>query len=133
MIGVRGPDPLKHLKPDMQRLTTLSAQIGAAGYFVFTLTPDTPDHFSESRMFCPALGIMEDPVSGNAHGLLGAYLADLGLLQRTGDRARFTGIQGHSLHRPGRVEVELEFVGKELSGVWISGQAVSIFETEIEL
>jgi PhzF family phenazine biosynthesis protein len=133
MIGVRGPDPLKHLKPDMQRLTTLSAQIGAAGYFVFTLTPDATDHFSESRMFCPALGIMEDPVSGNAHGLLGAYLADLGLLQRTGDRARFTGIQGHSLHRPGRVEVELEFVGKDLAGVWISGQAVSIFETEIEL
>jgi PhzF family phenazine biosynthesis protein len=133
MIGVRGPDPLKHLKPDMQRLTTLSAQIGAAGYFVFTLTPDATDHFSESRMFCPALGIMEDPVSGNAHGLLGAYLADLGLLQRSGDRARFTGIQGHSLHRPGRVEVELEFVGKDLAGVWISGQAVSIFETEIEL
>jgi PhzF family phenazine biosynthesis protein len=76
---------------------------------------------------------MEDPVSGNAHGLLGAYLADLGLLQRDGDRARFTGIQGHSLHRPGRVEVELEFVGKALAGVWISGQAVSIFETEIEL
>jgi PhzF family phenazine biosynthesis protein len=133
MIGVRGPEPLKHLKPDMQRLTTLSAQIGAAGYFVFTLTPDAADHLSESRMFCPALGIPEDPVSGNAHGLLGAHLADLGLLQRTGERARFTGIQGHSLHRPGRVEVELEFTGKALAGVWISGQAVSIFETEIEL
>ena len=26
----------------------------------------------ESRMFCPALDIPEDPVSGNAHGLLGA-------------------------------------------------------------
>jgi PhzF family phenazine biosynthesis protein len=133
MIGVRGPEPLKHLKPDMQRLTTLSAQIGAAGYFVFTLTPGASDHLSESRMFCPALGIPEDPVSGNAHGLLGAYLADLGLLQRTGDRARFIGIQGHSLHRPGRVEVELEFTGKALAGVWISGQAVSIFETEIVL
>ncbi|MBS0579776.1 MAG: PhzF family phenazine biosynthesis isomerase [Proteobacteria bacterium] len=133
MIGVRGPEHLKHLKPDMQRLTTLSAQIGAAGYFVFALTPQATDHLSESRMFCPALGINEDPVSGNAHGLLGAYLADLGLLQRDGDRARFTGIQGHSLHRPGRVEVELEFADKKLSGVWISGQAVSIFETEIVL
>src|ERR1700675_1937935 len=39
LIGVRGPEPLKHLKPDLARLTTLSAQIGAAGYFVFTLTP----------------------------------------------------------------------------------------------
>ena len=133
LIGVRGPDPLKHLKPDFSRLTTLSAQIGAAGYFVFTLTPNAVDHLTESRMFCPALGIAEDPVSGNAHGLLGAYLASLGLLARNGERARFCGIQGHSLHRPGRVEVELEFTGNELAGVWISGQAVSIFQTEILL
>jgi PhzF family phenazine biosynthesis protein len=133
LIGVRGPEPLKHLKPDLARLTTLSAQIGAAGYFVFTLKPNAADHLTESRMFCPALGIAEDPVSGNAHGLLGAYLAQLGLLARSGERARFTGIQGHSLHRPGRVEVELEFKDNELAGVWISGQAVSIFQTEITL
>ena len=132
LIGVRGPEPLKHLKPDLARLTTLSAQIGAAGYFVFTLLPNAEDHFTEARMFCPALGIAEDPVSGNAHGLLGAYLARLGLLGRNGERARFCGVQGHSLHRPGRVEVELEFAGGELAGVWISGQAVSIFQTEIE-
>ena len=133
LIGVRGPEALKQLKPDFARLTTLSAQIGAAGYFVFTLTPDAANHLTESRMFCPALGIAEDPVSGNAHGLLGGYLAQLRLLERDGERVRFTGIQGHSLHRPGRVEVELEFSGDALSSVWISGQAVSIFETEIEL
>jgi len=133
LIGVRGPEPLKHLKPDLGRLTTLSAQIGAAGYFVFTLTPNAEDHLTESRMFCPALGIAEDPVSGNAHGLLGAYLAHLGVLSRSGDRAQFCGVQGASLHRPGRVEVQLEFAGNELAGVWISGQAVSIFQTEIVL
>ena len=132
LIGVRGPEPLKQLKPDLARLTTLSAQIGAAGYFVFTLVANNSDHLTEARMFCPALGIAEDPVSGNAHGLLGAYLARLGLLGRNGERARFCGVQGHSLHRPGRVEVELEFAGSELAGVWISGQAVSIFQTEIE-
>jgi PhzF family phenazine biosynthesis protein len=132
LIGVRGPEPLKHLKPDLARLTTLSAQIGAAGYFVFTLLPNAEDHLTEARMFCPALGIAEDPVSGNAHGLLGAYLARLGLLGRSGERAHFCGVQGYSLHRPGRVEIELEFAGGELAGVWISGQAVSIFQTEIE-
>ncbi|HXI68249.1 MAG TPA: PhzF family phenazine biosynthesis isomerase [Steroidobacteraceae bacterium] len=132
LIGVRGPEPLKQLKPDLARLTTLSAQIGAGGYFVFTLVSNASDHLTEARMFCPALGIAEDPVSGNAHGLLGAYLAWLGLLARNGERARFSGVQGSSLHRPGRVEVELEFAGGELSGVWISGQAVSIFQTEIE-
>jgi PhzF family phenazine biosynthesis protein len=133
LIGVRGPDPLKHLKPDMTRLTTLSAQIGAAGYFVFTLTPEAGDHFTESRMFCPALGIAEDPVSGNAHGLLGVYLAQHGLLARTGQRISFRGAQGQHVHRTGRVEVELELKNGSVDAVWIIGQAVSIFETEMTL
>ncbi len=38
----------------------------------------TPTKFAtESRMFCPALGIPEDPVSGNAHAMLAAYLWEL--------------------------------------------------------
>jgi PhzF family phenazine biosynthesis protein len=133
MIGVRGHEPLKHLKPDMTRLTTLSAQVGAAGYFVFALEPAGGDHLTESRMFCPALGIGEDPVSGNAHGLLGVYLARHGLLPQGEQRTSFSGIQGHSVHRPGRVEVELEFKDGSVDAVWIIGQAVSIFETEITL
>jgi PhzF family phenazine biosynthesis protein len=133
MVGVRAPDHLKSLKPDSSRLTTLSAQLGAAGYFIFTLAPTDTSCLTESRMFCPALGISEDPVSGNAHGLLGAYLAETGLLKHDGKRAAFSGAQGHFLHRPGRVEVELELRDGHIDAVWIIGQAVSIFETEITL
>src|SRR5688572_15158944 len=135
MIGVRSTDQLKQLKPDFSRLTTLSAQLGAAGFFVFSLAHNLPGCLTESRMFCPALGIPEDPVSGNAHGLLGAYLAEQGLLQHAGAMAKFTGAQGHHLNRAGRIDVELEFASQEdggkLAGVWIVGQAVSIFETEL--
>jgi PhzF family phenazine biosynthesis protein len=133
IVGVRGQEQLKHLRPDPTRLTTLSAQLGAAGYFVFT--PGTPggEYFTESRMFCPALGIPEDPVSGNAHGLLGVYLAEHGLIALDQPRVSFRGIQGHFLHRPGRVDVELEVRDGAIDAVWIIGQAVSIFETEISL
>src|SRR5690348_4389317 len=133
LIGVRGTEPLRHLKPDMTRLTTLSAQVGAAGYFVFALTPGNEDHLTESRMFCPALGIPEDPVSGNAHGLLGVYLAHYGFLSYDMRRASFRGVQGHYLHRPGRVEVELDLKEGSVAGVWIVGQAISVFETEMAL
>jgi PhzF family phenazine biosynthesis protein len=133
MVGVQGPEQLKQLKPDPARLNTLSAQLGAAGYFVFTLAPQKEGYLTESRMFCPALGIAEDPVSGNAHGLLGVYLASLGLLAQTGERTTFCGSQGHYLQRPGRVTVELETRDGGVDGVWIVGQAVSIFETEISI
>src|SRR6187401_583042 len=131
MIGVRSTEQLKQLKPDFSRLTTLSAQLGAAGFFVFTLSHGFDGCLTESRMFCPALGIPEDPVSGNAHGLLGAYLAEQGLLPHSGTTAQFTGAQGHHVHRAGRVDVELEFKDSKLDGVWIVGQAVEIFETEM--
>jgi PhzF family phenazine biosynthesis protein len=133
MIGVRSTEQLKQLKPDFSRLTTLSAQLGAAGFFVFTLSHGMTGCLTESRMFCPALGIPEDPVSGNAHGLLGAYLAEQGLLPHAGPMAQFTGAQGHHVHRAGRVDVELEFTEAKLDGVWIVGQAVEIFETSMTL
>ena len=70
--------------------------------------------------------------------LLGAYLAEQGLLQTAGGMAKFTGAQGHHLNRSGRIDVELEFAAKDngelkLDGVWIVGQAVSIFETEMTM
>jgi PhzF family phenazine biosynthesis protein len=133
MVGVRGAEQLRQLKPDVSRLTTLSAQLGAQGFFVFTLAPELPDVLTESRMFCPALGIAEDPVSGNAHGMLGVYLARHGLLGPAAPQVTFAGAQGHHVNRPGRVEIELEYREGVASGVWIVGQATAIFETRIAL
>jgi len=133
LIGVRGPQQLKQMKPDFARLATLSAQLGASGHFVFTTDSGIDGCLTLSRMFCPAIGIPEDPVSGNAHGLLGAYLLHHGLLPRTGDRAQFSGAQGQYQQRPGQVDVELEFDGNALNAVWISGSAAMVFETTIAL
>jgi PhzF family phenazine biosynthesis protein len=131
LIGVRAAEHLTQLKPDLTRLAALSAQLGAAGYFLFTLEPKQPDCHTEARMFCPALGIPEDPVSGNAHGMLGVYLTGLGLLPPDArGHTRFTGAQGHHMHRPGRVGIEVE---KDSAAVWISGQAASVFETMLTL
>jgi PhzF family phenazine biosynthesis protein len=133
MVGVRAAEQLRQLKPDVSRLTTLSAQLGAQGFFVFTLAPELPEVLTESRMFCPALGIAEDPVSGNAHGMLGVYLASHRLLAAAAERMQFAGAQGHHVNRPGRVEIELEFQDEAVTGVWIVGQATAIFETRISL
>ena len=133
MVGVRGAEQLRQLKPDAARLTTLSAQLGAAGYFVFTLAPQVPDVLTEARMFCPAIGIPEDPVSGNAYGMLGAYLAVRGLVERSGDHAQFSGAQGHYLNRPGRVDVELDYENGTVASLRVVGDAVLVFETSLSL
>ena len=81
---------------------------------------------TESRMFCPALGIPEDPVSGNAHAMLAAYLWDLGAFD---DKpARFLGAQGRHMGRPGEVRVRLELQKGELAAAHIGGSAIIVSE-----
>jgi PhzF family phenazine biosynthesis protein len=125
LIGVAAGAALAGLTPDLSRLAQLSARVGTPGYFVFSTHPAVSDCTVESRMFCPALGIPEDPVSGNAHGLLAVYLDSLGRL--AGGRLR--GAQGHHLGRAGKVDVEL-LPGNSLA---LRGQTRHVFETRISL
>ena len=128
LIGLSSPEQLDSLKPDFEELTRLTPHVGAEGYFVFALTGDQG---TESRMFCPALGIPEDPVSGNAHGMLGVYLVNHGLFTPKQGRLVFQGQQGRWVHRPGVVEVEVESSGKVAQSVRIVGDAVIVYEAEV--
>jgi PhzF family phenazine biosynthesis protein len=90
-------------------------------------------------MFCPALGIDEDPVSGNAHALLGAYLLHHDLIAPAAvggaahsDTVEFTGAQGHYLGRPGRVSVALQLEQRVLRSVSVIGEAVVVFATTLD-
>ena len=129
LLAVGDGGTLARLQPDLARLAALSGQIGAPGFFVFSLQPTVPGVQSEARMFCPALGIAEDPVSGNAHALLAVYLRERGLL--VGDA--LTGAQGHHMLRPGRVEIRLEQSGGELRSVSIVGQTALAFAATLTL
>ncbi|HWW20565.1 MAG TPA: PhzF family phenazine biosynthesis isomerase [Steroidobacteraceae bacterium] len=138
LIGLAHGATLARLQPDLSRLTTLSSQLAAAGYFLFSLQPALADVFSEARMFCPALGIPEDPVSGNAHAMLGAYLLRHSLVQAPTeptsgeDMVEFTGAQGHHVGRPGRVTVALNLRAGCLDSVTIIGEAVIVFSASLQ-
>lgn len=138
LIGLAQGATLARLQPDLQRLTALSSQLGAPGFFLFSLRPAVPDVYSEARMFCPAIGIPEDPVSGNAHALLGAYLMHQALIEiprvanSNADTVEFTGAQGHHVGRPGRVSVALNLRRQQLESITIVGEAVIVFGTTLE-
>jgi PhzF family phenazine biosynthesis protein len=134
LVGMRSPDLLPSLKPDMQELTRLTPHIGAEGYFVFALNPNNKGEISTvSRMFCPAIGIPEDPVSGNAHGMLGTYLLAHNLVTPKDKLLRFRGYQGESVKRPGIVDVEVTCTGAVAQSVRISGDAVILYEAALPL
>ena len=131
LLAVNNAATLSRLAPDLSLLAALSTTVGALGYFLYTLNPALPNCHTEARMYCPALGIPEDPVSGNAHGMLGAYLWRQGLLPAGG--THFVGAQGHFMGRAGSVRIDAQQASGTLTGVTISGHAVVVFETTISL
>ena len=132
LLALREPAALEALRPQPGALAALSPRIGAQGYFLFTRSARAADCLTESRMFCPALGIDEDPVSGNAHAMLAMQLHAHRLIP--GGGLEFSGAQGASMARPGRVDVsiDLDAAGKP-AGVSIAGQAVLVFEATLSL
>ncbi|MBU2703861.1 PhzF family phenazine biosynthesis protein [Sporomusaceae bacterium BoRhaA] len=121
------------ITPDLTLLKQLSKNINCNGYFVFTLDSITPEVLTHGRMFAPAIGIAEDPVTGNANGPLGAYLVKHQLVQHNGVTFKYKGEQGSAIGRSGIIEVQVDIVGGSPSQVKIGGQAVIVFQTEISL
>jgi PhzF family phenazine biosynthesis protein len=122
---------LDELTPNFETLLELSAELGTDGFFLFAVNRDSDEIWTESRMFCPALGIPEDPVSGNAHAMLAAYLWDLGQFGKKS--TTFIGRQGYQMGRPGQVRVRLEIDKGSLIAAHIAGTAVIISEGRLAL
>ncbi len=134
MVGINNKKVLNSIKPDFSRLADISRKIKCNGFFVFTLDSDDTEILTHGRMFAPAIGINEDPVTGNAIGPLGAYLVKLKLVNFENVKFKFKAKQGEAIDRPGIVEVEVNVDDNgEPVLVKIGGVATIVFKTEFVL
>jgi PhzF family phenazine biosynthesis protein len=133
MVGINSRNTLNMLEPDLIRLVSTSKAIGCHGYFVFTLDSDDSEILSHGRMFAPAIGIPEDPVTGNANGPLGAYLVHKNFFGITDGSVTFNGKQGEAIRRPGVVTVTIEVKEGKPFKVQVGGDAIIAFKTEIKI
>jgi PhzF family phenazine biosynthesis protein len=133
MIGIKSRQRLNGLTPNYNDLADLSKHIRCNGYFVFTFDSDNTEFLTHGRMFAPAVGINEDPVTGNANGPLGGYLIQNRIVDFTGNLFEFNGSQGEKIGRPGVVKVSVKIENELPSVIQIKGDAVVIFKTEIEI
>lgn len=131
MIGIKSIETLNSLQPNYDALSKLSKIINCNGYYVFTVDPQDSDILVHGRMFAPAIGINEDPVTGNANGPLGAYLVHHKLVKHNNSVFKFKVKQGEAIKRAGIIEVEVKIEDKEPVEVKISGNAVIIFKSEL--
>jgi len=132
LVPVGNARALEGLAPNFETLLELGRELGAEGFFVFSVNgakrtvSAAQGMTTESRMFCPALGINEDPASGNAHEMLAAYLCEMGQIgiHQNG----FLGLQGRFMQRPAQIHVRVERERSALVAAHIGGHAVLVSE-----
>jgi len=132
MIAVDSQETLDNLTPDLAALKAITPKINCNGYFVFTLNPGKKE-LIHGRMFSPANGINEDPVTGNANGPLGAYLVKYNLVKTSGDIFEFKIFQGEKIKRAGTMLVRVHLKAGKPIKIQIVGDAVIAFETTLEI
>lgn len=133
MIGIKNIETLNSIKPDYEALSKLSEIIKCNGYYVFSVNSQEADILINGRMFAPAVGINEDPVTGNANGPLGAYLVHYNHIEHNNSLFKFKIKQGEAINRAGIIEVEVKIDDWEPVEVKICGEAVIVFKSELVL
>jgi PhzF family phenazine biosynthesis protein len=118
---------VRGLSPDMAALTALRARFGVVYFAVFGRAKDT-DHALAVRVFCPADGIPEDPVTGSANGAIGAYLRETGGLAAVGANYRVS--QGREIGRDGYIDVCVDTTSEDVE---IGGQSVTCVDGTLVL
>ena len=123
MVPMRSTETLDGLSPNMALLTELSEEVDCNGFFPFVISQEQEEFKTFGRMFAPAIGIEEDPVTGNANGPAGAYLEHYNILNCDQDIS-YIGHQGIAIGKPGKVEVRLSRQPDQTIKVQIAGHAV---------
>jgi trans-2,3-dihydro-3-hydroxyanthranilate isomerase len=126
------------LSPDLSLLDSYTRATKTLGVSIFCLETIEQSSAVHSRFFAPALGIVEDPVTGSANGPLGVYLYQYAIHQDfpipsfllPDGRMEFIAEQGDDIGRRGRVKVRLRVTGHGVRQVSIAGEAVTIMESE---
>lgn len=125
MIALNSKQVIDSLMPNLDALKAISDEIGCNGFFTFTLDTGRNDIFLAGRMFAPAIGINEDPVTGNANGPAGYYLYVHNKLMQNTNVTRYTALQGEAMGKVGFVDVILRFDdAKTKPIVQVQGSAV---------
>jgi PhzF family phenazine biosynthesis protein len=123
LVELADESAVRSMLPELAAIAGLTEATGTVGLAVFAHSPN-PDTQLIVRVFCPADGIPEDPVTGSANAAIAAWLEQNNALPAR----RYTASQGREIGRDGRIQVEVEDSG----AVWIGGQTQTVVQGTLE-
>jgi PhzF family phenazine biosynthesis protein len=132
-IPVKDFDSLKTLEPNSFLLKRLGERHDLNGFAVVTTDTGNKDIDWHMRFFAPAMGILEDPVTGSANGPMAVFLWYNGFLEEDQKLFTFKAEQGRFVDRPGMVHVQMLVTDTAVEELMIAGEAVTVLDGQIML
>jgi len=125
VVPVTYLEALSAMQPEMKAVAALTDELDVTGIYAFTFDALDADSTLHGRMFAPAAGVDEDPVTGTASGAVGAYLRETDAFEgELPEEMVFE--QGHFVDRPGRVAVRAG-----VDPVSVGGRAVTALDGRV--
>lgn len=133
-VPVRSLADLRSCRVNGTLLGEIYTRRGTAGCHAFTReTIEIGAARAHARFFAPADNIAEDPATGSACGALGAYLVHHGALSLEPENGRYKFVieQGDFIHRPSRINLDVEGGAQAVKEVKVGGPSVLVARGEV--
>lgn len=117
---------LRQWQPDHAAIAALAASSDSLGLCVFARCHGSASHALAVRAFPAGAGIVEDPASGAANGLIAACIAQR---EPQGPLARgYTVSQGREMGHDARIAVHIDDAGQ----VWVGGHTRTVVDSDLQ-
>ncbi|KGR77368.1 PhzF family phenazine biosynthesis isomerase [Ureibacillus manganicus] len=131
LVPIKGIEPFKRMQPSNNDFPSILKELPKSSIHPFCLESNDPTAHMHARHFSsPFSGTIEDPVTGTASGVMGAYYAKYVKNNEIDQSVDLKVSQGNEIGKEGRVMVH---ISKKLDtyNVEISGNAVFVKELTI--
>jgi trans-2,3-dihydro-3-hydroxyanthranilate isomerase len=119
------PDAVARAVPDLSAVAAATAD--QTGLVVMAV--DREKSTAHVRVFCPQVGVAEDPATGSAAVALGVFLGGRGVL--SDGRSVLTIAQGAEMGRPSALEVRVRIAGGVAAEVAVQGGVRMVAKGEL--
>lgn len=124
IVPLRSRETLDALEPDFEALWALCDKYDTTGFYPYAQTTGEDGRpVFWARQFPKRAGYPEDPATGVAASALGAYLVENRLVPLHEGWNRMTVMQGFAMHRPSRIDSEVQLENGRVVGTRVSGSA----------
>ena len=121
-VPVKSLEAIQRIRLRIDKWEDALAGTNAENIFVTTTETVYDSSTIHSRMFAPALGILEDPATGSASGPLGAYLLRYDLVKS----GELVSEQGFEIGRPSFIRIRARRTGSAFSEVSVGGECAYV-------